>query len=109
NELVEPDSRMTDATPPEANEPQTLEVLTADDTRHTPQWDRTTRLVAAIMLVIAGLYALTLITPVLQMLAFTFLLTFMMHAPAHSLVQRIHIPWTLSVIIMYIVLILVIL
>lgn len=80
-------------------------VTSAPGDSASPKWDRTTRLVATILLIIAGVYALTLIAPVMQMLAFTFLLTFVMYAPCRWLTNRLHWPWTLSVIIMYIVLI----
>ncbi|GAB4574185.1 MAG: hypothetical protein Kow0077_19470 [Anaerolineae bacterium] len=61
------------------------------------------------MLIIAGVYALTLIAPVMQMLAFTFLLTFIMYAPSKSLCRRLRVPWALSVVIVYLLLIVVIL
>ncbi|MBN2472774.1 MAG: AI-2E family transporter [Anaerolineae bacterium] len=73
-----------------------------------PQWSRTTRLLAVIGLIIAAVYGLTLIAPVMQMLAFAFLLTFVMYAPTRWMSRRVHLPWALSVVLMYILLIVII-
>lgn len=105
------DTKQQNPTP--QNQPDTgavdAPVVAAPPETASPPWDRTTRLVATILLIIAGVYALTLIAPVMQMLAFTFLLTFVMYAPCRSLSRRLRFPWTLSVITMYLVLIVIIL
>jgi predicted PurR-regulated permease PerM len=98
-----------DAIKIEAHAVEIIEVESTATSGYQPQWDRLTRFSIAVALVIAGVYTLTLIGPVIQMLIFAFLLTFLMHAPARALFRRTPVSWTVSVVIMYGVLILVIL
>lgn len=74
-----------------------------------PQWERPTRLMMTVFLIVGGVYALTLLAPVIQMLAFAFLLAFAMFTPSRALTRRLHIPWAGSVVIVYLLLILVVL
>ncbi|MBN2470174.1 MAG: AI-2E family transporter [Anaerolineae bacterium] len=67
-----------------------------------PQWDRTTRLLVVIGLIIAGVYALTLISAVMQTLIFAFLITFLIYGPARAITRHLHLPWTLSVVLLYV-------
>ncbi len=77
---------------------------------HTvPQWDRTTRLVVVIFLIIAAVYALTLIAPVMQLVIFSFLIAFLIHGPARALTRRLPISWPLAVVLLYLLFILAIL
>lgn len=74
-----------------------------------PQWERPTRLMMTVFLIVGGVYALTLLAPVIQMLVFAFLLAFAMFAPSRALTRRLHIPWAGSVVIVYLLLILAVL
>lgn len=105
------DSKPQDPTPQAFTDDPAVDVAASSGPAKiaSPTWDRTTRFVATILLIIAGVYALTLIAPVMQMLSFTFLLTFVMYAPSRSLTRRLRWPWPLSVSIMYLVLIVIIL
>lgn len=62
-----------------------------------------------VFLIIAGVYALTLLGPVVQMLIFAFLLAFIMYSPSRFLTRRVRLPWAASVVINYIIMMLVIL
>lgn len=73
-----------------------------DDTQarlnsYQPQWDRITRIFVAVILVVAGVYALTLLSPVIQLLTLTFIITFMMYMPSAWLAKRLRLPWTAAV------------
>jgi len=72
--------------------------------KYQPQWSRTARVIAAVFLIIAGIYALTLLGPVIQMLTIAFLLAFVMHAPARSLYRRSVLSWPAAVAVLYLVL-----
>lgn len=76
---------------------------------YQPQWERSTRLMMTVFLIIAGVYALTLLGPVVQMLIFAFLLAFIMYSPSRFLTRRARLPWAASVVINYIIMMLVIL
>lgn len=60
---------------------------------YKPQWDRTTRTLVTIFMVIAGVYALTLLTPVIQMLTFAFIFAFVLRTPIRTLHRRLQLPW----------------
>jgi predicted PurR-regulated permease PerM len=62
-----------------------------------------------VFLIIAGIYALTLLGSVVQMLIFAFLLAFIMYSPSRFLTRRMRFPWALSVVINYIIFMLVLL
>lgn len=83
-------------TPPE-NDPLLI-------SKYQPQWSRTARVIATVFLIIAGVYALTLLGPVIQMLTIAFLLAFVMHAPARSLYRRSVLSWPAAVAVLYLVL-----
>jgi len=69
---------------------------------YTPQWDRTTRYLVTVGLVIFGIWVLTLLSPVLTMLVISFIISFLMYRPALFLCERWRIPWAAAVIILYI-------
>ncbi len=75
---------------------------------YTPQWGRWTRHLITVLLIILGLFALTLLAPVIQMLTLAFLLAFVMFAPARSLNRILRIPYALSVTLVYLSLIIII-
>ena len=71
---------------------------------YQPQWSRSVRLIAGVFLIIAAIYALTLLSPVIQMLALAFIIAFLMYAPAKLLRRYTRIPWAGSVLIVYLLL-----
>lgn len=72
--------------------------------QYYPQWDRPTRLIVAVFLIIGAIFALTLVAPVLQMLLIAFLIAFVMLIPARALTIHTPLPYAGSVIICYTVL-----
>ncbi|MDX2162639.1 MAG: AI-2E family transporter [bacterium] len=78
----------------------------APQSSYSPQWGAWTRQLMTIFLIIAGLFALTLLSPVVQVLTLAFLLTFALYIPTRSLNRRVHFPWAMSVIVVYTMLIL---
>ena len=83
--------------------------LAPEDTLHlvdlqedySPQWGRTTRTIALIGLIVGGVYALTLLAPVFQMLSISLMVAFLLYSPAKALSRRFHLSWTASVAIVY--------
>ena len=71
---------------------------------YEPQWDRATRLIVAVLLIIATIFALTLLRPVIQMLVVAFLIAFLVLVPTRMLTQRTRLPYTAWVVIFYILL-----
>ncbi len=84
-------------------QPENEPVLTS---KYHPQWGRTARTIAAIFLIIAGIYALTLLAPVIQMLTFAFLLAFVMYTPTRWLYRRSVLPWAGAVAVIYLLFVL---
>jgi predicted PurR-regulated permease PerM len=68
---------------------------------YKPQWDKSTRLLVTILLLIAGVYAMTLLAPVFQMLTLAFIIAFLMYAPTRFITRRTPIPWTGAVALLY--------
>ena len=69
---------------------------------YSPQWDRTTRYLVTVGLVIFGIWALTLLSPVLTMLVISFIISFLMYRPALFLQARARLPWVVAVILLYV-------
>lgn len=84
-------------------QPENEPVLTS---KYQPQWSRTARTIAAVFLIVAGIYALTLLAPVIQMLTFAFLLAFVMYTPARWLHRRTILPWGGAVTVVYLLFVL---
>ncbi|MCZ7547167.1 MAG: hypothetical protein M5R40_28230 [Anaerolineae bacterium] len=80
---------------------QTADIAREEETTHEPaeaaeyqpQWGAWTRQFVIVLLVVAGVYALTLIGPVIQMLIMAFILAFLMYAPARIIARRTPIPF----------------
>lgn len=68
---------------------------------YTPQWDRTTRYLVTVGLVIFGIWVLTLLSPVLTMLVISFIISFLMYRPALFLQARVRLPWVAAVTLLY--------
>ncbi len=72
-----------------------------------PQWDRYTKILVTLILLVAGVYALTLLSPVFQLLTISFIVAFLMYAPIRFVSRYTPIPWAAAVALLYLVLILV--
>lgn len=72
---------------------------------YSPQWNQPTRQLVSFFLVVGGIYALTLLAPVVQMLIIAFIIAFVMYAPSRWLYRRAPLPWALAVLIAYVVMI----
>lgn len=68
---------------------------------YQPQWGRATRLIVAILLILAAIFALTLLGPVIQMLIVAFLIAFLVLAPSRFLTEHTPLPYTAWVFICY--------
>ncbi len=68
---------------------------------YQPQLSQWVRQLLTILLVVAGIYLLTLIAPVLPMLTLAFLMAFVMSIPSRTLARRTPIPYAISVILLY--------
>ncbi len=86
---------MTDPTPPPNYAPD-----------YQPQWSTWTRRLVVVILLIAGVYALTLFTPVIPMVTLAFLLAFLLYAPSRAIVRRTPVPYPLAVVLLYLLIIL---
>ncbi|NWF68298.1 MAG: AI-2E family transporter [Chloroflexi bacterium] len=80
---------MSSQTPPSADE------------QYQPQWSAWARQFVIIGLVIAVLYALTLLTPVIQVLIATFLFTFLLYVPAEFIAARTRLNFAGGVLVVY--------
>lgn len=86
----------------EAMKPSPEEMLQATmRPPYEPQWGRTTRMIVLIALIIGGVYALTLLAPVFQMLSIAFMVAFLLYNPAKVVRQRLHLPWAAAVAFVY--------
>lgn len=72
---------------------------------YRPQWSPWVRQLVTVGLVIAGVYGLVLLAPVFNIVATTFLLSFLMFVPARLIAQRSPLNYTLSVVLVFIVLV----
>jgi len=73
-----------------------------------PQWGGQVRIVVGIFLVIAGVYTLTLLNSVIQILAIAGIIAFILHRPLRMIHRFTHIPWVILVLLSYVLLITVI-
>jgi len=89
--------------------PEIEHTKSADQSAYTPQWSEWTRRLMIVILLLASIYAITLLKSVVQMLTVSFILTFLLFAPARGLTRRTPLPYAGSVVVVYIVLILTIL
>ncbi len=75
-------------------------------TYNGPQWSTWTRRLVTVILLIASVYAATLLVPIIQVLIISSLLTFLLFAPARAITRRSRVPYSLSVIWFYVLFIL---
>ncbi len=69
---------------------------------YQPQFSLWVRQLLTVILLIAGVFMLTLLAPVLPMLTVAFLITFVLFFPSRSLARRTPIPYSIAVIILYV-------
>lgn len=75
------------------------------DNHYHPQWDRYTKILVTLILLIAGVFALTLLAPVFQLLTIAFVVAFLMYGPTRFVTRWTRIPWTAAVALLYLLLI----
>ena len=81
----------------------------SEDTSATPtahvsvptQWSLPTRYLAGIFLLLLGAVGILLLLPLLQLLFLAFLIAFLMFLPARALTQRFHLPYRLTVLLLF--------
>jgi predicted PurR-regulated permease PerM len=78
-----------------------------DGDQYQPQWGAWTRQVIIVGLLIAVVYALTLLAPVMNLLSMTFLLSLVMFSPSRFMARQLTVPYRLAVTLCYAVVVLV--
>lgn len=74
---------------------------------YEPQWDRLTRLMVTVFLIVAAIWIISLIGPVTQTLVIAGLFAFIMYLPARAIKRRSKkLPWAAIVAILYVIFIL---
>jgi predicted PurR-regulated permease PerM len=68
---------------------------------YQPQWSTWARRVAILGLLIAAIYAMTLLAPVMRLLSSTFLLSLLMFVPSRLFARYLHVPYALAVTLSY--------
>jgi predicted PurR-regulated permease PerM len=81
---------------------------TSGQSEYQPQWSTWTRQWMTVALIIAGVYAVTLLRPVIQMLVIAFLVALIMFTPTRAITRRVHMPHALVVVLLYLLLILIV-
>ena len=71
------------------------------EVEYRPQWSRSVRTIGLVCLLIATIYALSLLAPVASLLILAFLLSFLLFIPSRSLARRTPLPWAVAVAIVY--------
>src|SRR3954471_15375789 len=79
--------------------------VTINKNDYEPQWSGWVRQMAAIALLIGGVFALTLLAPVIQILVGTFLLAFFMYVPSRFIARNTRLNFAGSVAVNYFLLI----
>lgn len=81
---------------------QSSVVATAQNAdEYQPQWSTWTRRVAMVRLLIAVVYAITLLAPVIRLLSMTVLLSLVMLTPIQFITRSLPIPYSIAVILCY--------
>ncbi len=82
-------------------------VAPMEENGYQPQWSTWTRQAMLVALVIAAVYGLTLLAPVMQLLTLTFLLSLVMFAPTRFFARYLPVPYSVAVALAYALIILV--
>ncbi|HVO70832.1 MAG TPA: AI-2E family transporter [Aggregatilineaceae bacterium] len=83
-----------------ANQSEIVKVPQTVD-EYQPQWGTWTRRLVIVGLIIAVVYGMTLLAPVMNLLSMTFLLSLIMFAPSRLLTQYLHVPYGIAVTLCY--------
>lgn len=75
---------------------------------YQPQWTTWHRQLATVLLIILGVYAVSLLAPVINMLILAIMLAFLLFLPSRSLARRAHIPYALAVMLVYLLMVIII-
>jgi predicted PurR-regulated permease PerM len=75
--------------------------MSAQGPVYQPQFSLWVRQLLTIILLVGGVYLLTLISPVLPMLTIAFLIAFVMFIPSRALARRTPVPYAIAVILLY--------
>ncbi len=68
---------------------------------YRPQWARPVRWIALFFLIIASIWAFTLLSPVLTIVVISLLLAFILYKPSRFFFRRMQLPWALAVTLTY--------
>jgi len=68
---------------------------------YRPQWARPVRWIALFFLIIASIWAFTLLSPVFTIVVISLLLAFILYKPSRFFFRRVQVPWALSVTLTY--------
>lgn len=68
---------------------------------YRPQWARPVRWIALFFLIIASIWAFTLLSPVFTIVVISLLLAFILYKPSRFFFRRVQMPWALSVTLTY--------
>ncbi len=79
--------------------------LLEKDMNYHPQWDRLTRLMVTVFLIVFFIFVLFVVSPLLQTLIVAFILSFLMYFPARWLTRHTFFSWAGSVVVCYILLV----
>src|SRR5579871_2015585 len=81
--------------------------MSGQSPHYQPQFSLWVRQLLTVLLLIVGIYVLILIAPVLPMLTVAFLIAFIMFIPSRAVARRTPIPYAITVILLYTLLIIV--
>ncbi|KXK21084.1 MAG: hypothetical protein UZ15_CFX003001590 [Chloroflexi bacterium OLB15] len=79
--------------------------LLEKDVNYQPQWDRLTRLMVTVFLIVFFIFILFVVGPLLQTLIVALILSFLMYFPARWLTRRTLFSWAGSVVLCYFLLV----
>ena len=89
--------------------PSSIESTIETSATYQPQWDLWTRRVIVVLLILGAIWAMSLLASVIQTLTLSLLFAFLMFAPSRALARNTPIPYGLSVVLLYLLLIMFIL
>ena len=94
-------AKPSSAVTPPAPRPAMHRAVLESDLDYHPQWDRLTRLMVTVMLILGAIWAIVTIGPFMQTLVIALLFAFVMFFPARWATRRLNLPWVLSVVLCY--------
>lgn len=91
--------------PPQSVTSVRMENLLEKDMNYQPQWDRLTRLMVTVFLIVFFIFILFVVGPLLQTLIVALILSFLMYFPARWITRRTFFSWAGSVVLCYFLLV----